>query len=92
MSGKPRSCGCKGYRSCLLCEQEFNLQPFQEDQFTAESLKEHVSTYCILLGKRLKCKKYFRESLLMCFVPLVIWLGQDGIVIHLNTLIIVENL
>lgn len=42
MSGKPRPCGCKGYRSCLLCEREFNLLPFKDDVFTAESLKEKV--------------------------------------------------
>ena len=45
MSGKPRPCGCKGYRSCLLCEREFNLLPFQEELFTAEALQENVKIY-----------------------------------------------
>jgi alkylated DNA repair protein alkB family protein 4 len=55
MSGKPRPCGCKGYRSCLLCEREFNLLPFKDDGFTAESLKEKVyshlcvESFCIKL-------------------------------------------
>ncbi|KAK4036121.1 hypothetical protein OUZ56_028186 [Daphnia magna] len=40
MSGKPRPCGCKGYRSCLLCERELNLLPFKDDIFTADSLKK----------------------------------------------------
>lgn len=41
MSGRPRPCGCKGYRSCLLCEREFNVLPFQDELFTAEALNEN---------------------------------------------------
>ena len=42
MSGKPRPCGCKGYRTCLLCEKEFNLSPFNDDSFTREALLDNV--------------------------------------------------
>jgi hypothetical protein len=40
--GKPRPCGCKGYRTCLICEKEFDLPPFDESQFTPEALEKNV--------------------------------------------------
>lgn len=43
MSGKPRLCGCKGYRSCLLCEQELNLPTCKEELLTEELLREQVN-------------------------------------------------
>lgn len=46
MSGKPRACGCKGYRTCLVCEQEYNLSPFQEDSFSLEGLTQKVRLRC----------------------------------------------
>lgn len=42
MSGKPRLCGCKGYRTCLLCEQEFNLPTCKEELLSEEFLIENV--------------------------------------------------
>lgn len=70
MSGKPRPCGCKGYRSCLLCEKEFNLLPFKEDPFTAESLAESVSCVHFNLNSGLS-KILFLGHPFLCLLPIV---------------------
>lgn len=38
-------CGCKGVRTCLLCEKEFNLTPTVD----SESLKVSKTKICFLL-------------------------------------------
>jgi len=46
MSGKPRQCGCKGYRSCLQCEQEFNFAPCKELLLSEKFLNDNgVASY-----------------------------------------------
>lgn len=86
MSGKPRPCGCKGFRTCLLCEEEFNLVPFDDNALSAETLKENVFIYVSLILCQDSLTIFHvvtlsRVSLLMSTVQTVILHGLAGTVI-----------
>ncbi|MPD01603.1 hypothetical protein E2C01_097137 [Portunus trituberculatus] len=41
---QPRPCGCKGQRTCLLCEKEMGEQVMPS--WVTQSQKEHAIVYC----------------------------------------------
>ncbi|XP_076065928.1 alpha-ketoglutarate-dependent dioxygenase alkB homolog 4 [Oratosquilla oratoria] len=43
----PRPCGCKGQRTCLICEKDFDVQ-VTDNSLITEELKEHAYVFCPL--------------------------------------------
>jgi len=46
---KPRDCGCKGIRTCLICEEEFGVKYPQSD--AEATISKNLYEYCQLCGK-----------------------------------------
>ncbi|KAL0272614.1 UNVERIFIED_CONTAM: hypothetical protein PYX00_005517 [Menopon gallinae] len=46
----PRPCGCKGKRSCLICEEDYSIQPP-----AATSLSDIIYDYCHQCGEAWTC-------------------------------------
>ena len=42
-----RNCGCKGYRSCYICEKEFNLPTGQLKEELVNSYGDKAYTFCV---------------------------------------------
>lgn len=39
----PRPCGCKGKRSCLICEQDYNIPPHNATSVNVRFLFSYLS-------------------------------------------------
>ncbi|GBP26158.1 Alpha-ketoglutarate-dependent dioxygenase alkB homolog 4 [Eumeta japonica] len=48
---KPRPCGCKGYRTCLICETQYDAERYK---FQVPINKENAYVYCPLCNKAWK--------------------------------------
>lgn len=79
-------CGCKGVRTCFICEKEFNLTPSVD----SESLKVSNNTifiyFFILL---LFCCLVFRNYLTLHIVLIAICYGVAGMQMSIKTIQII---
>lgn len=76
-------CGCKGIRTCFICEKEFNLTP------TVNSSTLKVSNYTNLKYFDLFGCLVFRNYPVLHIVLIVIYYGVVGMLMSIKTILII---
>lgn len=81
---RSKLCGCKGVRTCFVCEKEFNLTP----TINSDSLKVSYYTYLYLLFYLLH-SLIFRNYQMHHIVLTAIYYGVAGMHMNIKTIQII---
>lgn len=76
-------CGCKGVRSCFVCEKEFELTPKVDSASLKVSYNIHYYLFLFYYFDNL----IFRNYLLLHTVVTAIYYGLDGMQVNIKTIL-----